>query len=101
MRSVPPSEALGLLQGGALVVDLRAPAQFGRDALPGSENLPLDALEKGVVPAEWSRERTILVVCERGAVSELGALLLETEGFSDVAHARGGLAALRPLLRGD
>lgn len=98
MTSLAPPQAADAVRGGALVVDIRPPAQHARDGLPGSLCLPLDALEKGVVPDDWDRSRQLLVVCERGAISELAALLLESEGFERVAHARGGLAALRPLL---
>jgi len=101
MRSLPPHDAAAAVRQGALVVDVRAPAVFARDAVAGSVNLPLDDLEQGTAAATWDPARQLLVVCEYGAVSELAALLLESEGFTDVAHVRGGLAALRPLLADD
>lgn len=98
MRSVPPAEAAAAFHGGAAFIDVRTSAQHARDGLPGSQCLPLDAIQSGRVPTDVRLDEPVYVVCDRGHVSELAALYLEDAGFHDVANVRGGLLSLRPLL---
>lgn len=79
---------------GARVLDVRPEAARRRDPVPGAEPLDLDELRAGAVPG-GPHDQPLLLVCERGLVSELAALYLEDEGFRDVRHLAGGLRAWR------
>jgi hydroxyacylglutathione hydrolase len=41
------------------------------------------------------REQEVILVCESGSRSAIGASLLATAGFTDVSNLTGGLAAWR------
>lgn len=99
MRTVPASEARDAYLAGAVFLDVRAAAQYRRDGLPRSRNLTLEAIQTGDVPDGVGTDEQVYLVCDRGQISELAGLYLEQAGFRTVANVRGGLAALRPLLR--
>ena len=42
--SLAPGHVEALLASGGQLVDVRSPADFRRDSLPGALNLPLDSL---------------------------------------------------------
>ena len=98
MLTVPPEEAAARIRAGAPVVDVRAPAQNARAALPGSTNLPFAAVAAGAIPAGAGADTELYVVCEVGSFSELAAAHLRAAGLAGARSVRGGLAALRPLL---
>ncbi|MEJ2288987.1 MAG: rhodanese-like domain-containing protein [Deinococcales bacterium] len=98
MRSVSPADAVRALQAGAPFFDVRSPSHHARDGLPGSRNLPLEAIQSGTVPTDVEPDEPVYLVCERGLISELAGLYLEQAGFTAVVNVRGGLVALRPLL---
>lgn len=94
MAAVTPSEALKLLEAGAVVVDVRTPAQFAHDPWPGSVSLPWERVAAGDGPSV-ELDRALLVVCAVGGVSELAALYLTQAGFQAAYSVRGGLQAMR------
>ncbi len=91
MQRVSPKDLPALLPR-ALVVDVRPE---GRRETP----IPFEALW---VPLEAIREgrhglpkdRPLLLVCERGLISQVAALYLESEGYPEVYSLEGGLLAL-------
>ena len=81
-ETLPSEQALRLLASGGQLVDIRAPDDFGRDALPGALNLPLDALcyETGRLK-KW---RPVILYSSSGVHSVRAARLLAGRGFSRV-----------------
>jgi rhodanese-related sulfurtransferase len=98
MRGVSATDAAGAFRDGAVFLDVRTRAQHARDGLPGSGSLPLEAVQAGEIPRDVDRDAPIYLVCERGLLSELAGLYLETAGFAHAFNVLGGLRALRPLL---
>ncbi|MDM7324612.1 MAG: rhodanese-like domain-containing protein [Thermus sp.] len=90
MRKVKPEELHALLQQGVKVVDVR-PADSRRTPLPfPAEWVPLEKIQAGkhglpTVP--------LLLVCEKGLISQVAALFLEAEGY-EAMSLEGGLRAL-------
>ncbi len=95
MRSLSPAAALEARAAGARIIDVRARAQHAQDGLEGSLCVPLDEIQAGQVPPELPRDAPLLLLCTYGHISELAALYLEGDGFTDVANVRGGLIAWR------
>lgn len=93
MKSLNPAEFNELLARNPLIVDIRPPLKFKLKSLPGSVNLDISLLRKG--QHGLSKDRPVVLVCERGVQSELAGLYLEAEGFSEVYNLQGGLNALR------
>ena len=89
--------------GGAIVIDVREPAEFETGHIPGSINIPRGVLEFQVDahpavahvsdPALSHKERSLVVVCRTGGRAALSALNLQRLGFADVRSIAGGVVA--------
>jgi rhodanese-related sulfurtransferase len=66
------------LGAGAVVVDVRSPAEFAQGHVPGALNLPVDGLAGRL--AELPAERMVVVYCASGARSARAAALLRGAG---------------------
>ena len=83
-RSAPAADMKAMLEGGALIVDVRTTAESKSNAHPRSNNIPLDQLESRL--GELDRGRPILVCCETGGRSGFGVSILKRAGFGEVAN---------------
>lgn len=100
MRSIRADEALAASAAGAVLVDVRTSAQFERNGLLGSVNIPLAEIRTQRVPQSLRPEARLVLLCDHGQLSELAGLYLEQAGFTDVANVLGGLLAIRRLAAG-
>jgi CRP-like cAMP-binding protein len=88
---VTQEEARQMVRGGALLIDVREPAEFQRGAIKGSINIPLFDLRRR--SAELDLQRPCVVYCNRGVQSEIAAFLLNQRGLN--AHVLvGGMESL-------
>ncbi|UCC56933.1 MAG: rhodanese-like domain-containing protein [Gammaproteobacteria bacterium] len=83
-ESLSVDSAARLLATGGQLVDVRPPADFDRDALPGALNLPVAALT-------WkfhclNRYRPVILCSDNGSYCHHAARLLAGEGFSRIYH---------------
>ncbi len=78
---------------GAVVLDVRAPAEFAAGHLPNARNIPLAELGKraGELPAN----KPVIVCCNSGAASSRAAGVLRKAGRADVFNLSGGLQGWR------
>ncbi|MBI5450331.1 MAG: cyclic nucleotide-binding domain-containing protein [Gammaproteobacteria bacterium] len=81
-------EALLRQTDGAVLLDVRTPAAFQRNNLPGSLNMPLIVLRRAVTIID--RTRSYIVCCDVGRRSATAAFLLAQRGI-DTAILEGGL----------
>ncbi|MCY0967241.1 rhodanese-like domain-containing protein [Parathalassolituus penaei] len=93
--SVTPVDADGaeaLLAAGAVVLDVREPAEFDMGHLPGAVNVPRGVLEfrVGDHPALKDPQASILLYCKNGGRSTLAAHTLKRMGFDGVRMLVGG-----------
>ncbi|MUV58089.1 rhodanese-like domain-containing protein [Halogeometricum sp. CBA1124] len=93
---IDPSEVESLLADAdpPRVVDIRSPAAFAREHIPGSENVPFAELPNRV--ESLSGADRIVTVCPHGQASVQAARLIKSfEGTADarVESMRGGLEA--------
>src|SRR5206468_2966692 len=96
-------EALDARPAGAVVLDVREPAEFAHGHIPEAINLPQADLATRL--EELPRDRPIMVICQAGLRSLRSAQFLIQMGFAQVASIKGGTAAWseagRPLAEGD
>ncbi len=78
---------------GAVVLDVRAPADYSGGHLPNARNIPLGELEKRV--AEIPADKPVLVCCASGMSSSRAAGILRKAGRKDVFNLGGGLQSWR------
>ncbi|NWG74939.1 MAG: rhodanese-like domain-containing protein, partial [Rubrivivax sp.] len=90
-RQVCPTTTRRLLAEGALLVDVREPAEVERAAfdVPGAVAIPLSQLERRV--AELPRDRQLVIACEVGERSLKATYFLMYHGYTQVANLEGGL----------
>lgn len=83
-RSASAADVKALLAEGAQIVDVRTTAEFSAQSHPRAKNIPLDQLEARL--GELDPKRPVLVCCESGSRSGVGASLLSKRGFKNVAN---------------
>jgi phage shock protein E len=85
-----PEKAKALVEGGALLVDVRSPGEHASFHLPGSINVPV-----GEVSARLGelgdKQKPVVVYCASGVRSASAVGTLRAAGFTDV-HDLGGLS---------
>jgi rhodanese-related sulfurtransferase len=103
--SVGPTEAVQLMNQGALVLDVRSRDQYDAGHVIDARNVPSADLSLSVETLKKYREKPVLTCCETGMTASAAARTLREQGFSKVASLRGGLQAWRaenlPLVRSD
>ena len=75
----------GYLMDGAIIVDVRSPAEFSMGHAEGSLNFPLQELESHMHKLDKSKK--ILLCCASGSRSGVAAAILKARGFADVINA--------------
>jgi len=75
---------MDLLASGGQLVDVRSPADFRRNALPGALNLPVDSL--CYEHRKLNSQRPVIVYGASGFCSNRAARLLAGKGFSRIYH---------------
>ncbi len=78
---------------GAVVLDVRAPAEFAGGHLPNARNIPLEELDKRL--AELPSGKPLLICCASGSTSSRAMARLRKGGRQDVFNLAGGLQAWR------
>ncbi|MDV7133426.1 rhodanese-like domain-containing protein [Williamsia muralis] len=98
---VSAREAIGLAQGGALVVDVRRRFEWNRTHIPGAVHIPLEDLERR--SDELPDDRLLLTFCTGGLRSSAAANLLNDWGWEARNISKGLIdwrAAGGPLIGG-
>ena len=82
----------GLLEGGAVLLDVREPHEAVLGPVPGALAIPASLLEERL--HELDTARTYIVACRVGARSRWAAQRLKEAGFGRLYHLRDGLLPL-------
>jgi phage shock protein E len=77
------AEAHRLVEEGALLLDVRTPAEFASGHLEGATNVPVDQLEARA-GALGPHDRPVVVYCRSGARSAAAAITLRRLGFDRI-----------------
>ena len=76
---------------GAVLLDVRSPQEYREGHIPGSQNVPLQQLDK-VEEVTENKDTVLYVYCHSGARSKQAVSLLQAMGYTNV-HNIGGIAA--------
>lgn len=71
-----------LKQQGAVLVDVRSPAEFAKACAPGTINIPLQEL--GGRMSEIARDVPVVVGCASGTRSGMAGMMLRKQGYTQV-----------------
>ena len=83
------------LDQGAILLDVRTPAEYSSGHAKGAKNLPLQALQTGSLPSK-DTTKTIYLYCHSGARASSASSLLKRAGFQSVTNI-GSLSKWRKL----
>jgi phage shock protein E len=86
-----------LIADGALVVDVRTPAEYNSGHIKGSINIPVDMI-KGKVGELKQKNQTIITCCRSGARSGMAKSILRSDGIE--AHNGGPWNVLNSKING-
>lgn len=83
-----PNDISSWIKNGALIVDVRTPAEFENAHFPGAINIPLQDIEKRI--NEFGpRDGRIIVYCRTGNRSGKAKTFLESRGYKNVLNGGG------------
>lgn len=101
IENLTPEQVAREVAEGAVIVDLREPAELQDGTIEGAVHAPRGMLEFYADPAspyhraEFDPGRRTILFCASGGRSALGAVALAELGYRDVAHLDGGLKGWR------
>jgi rhodanese-related sulfurtransferase len=75
------------------ILDVRDGAEYATGHLPDAKNIPLAELGTRIGELDKMKNRTIVVVCQKGNRAFGAAKVLERAGFEQVVVLEGGQAA--------
>lgn len=91
-RTVRVDRALQLLDDGAVLVDVREPAEWRSGHARNARHIPLDRLDREA--RRLPQDTPVVVMCASGMRSRAGAAQLRAQGYRATSLS-GGLAAWR------
>ena len=87
-----PAEVERLLKAGQLLlIDVREPAEYAADRIPGAVQYPLSTVDATALPPDGPRR--VVFHCGSGKRSLAAAEKRLAAGAEHAAHMRGGIAA--------
>lgn len=75
-------------QNGALLLDVRTPAEYAAGHIPGSRNIPLGRLPSQV--DQLPTDQPVIVYCQAGSRSPIAASIVQAHGCERVAEISDG-----------
>ncbi|HEY4368407.1 MAG TPA: rhodanese-like domain-containing protein [Steroidobacteraceae bacterium] len=101
---IAPGDAVRLVNGGALVLDVRDASDFEAGHIIDARSIPAKEVAQRADSLKKFKEKPVVICCESGFASASAAKALRALGFNKVATLRGGLRSWRqenlPLVKG-
>jgi rhodanese-related sulfurtransferase len=94
-QAVGPTEAVRLMNQGAVLVDVRSQAEYASGHILDSRHLPQEQLGQASETLKRFKDKVVIACCESGMRSGAATRVLKTQGFTNVVNLRGGLQAWR------
>jgi rhodanese-related sulfurtransferase len=93
LPTIRPTEARGLLDSGAILIDIREADEHAREKIVGARNLPLSKLDEADLAS--SQGRPVIFHCKSGARTQANAsrLAAKLNGTCEAFIVEGGLDA--------
>lgn len=102
--TVAPAEAIRMMNGGAVLVDLRSTNQFKDGHIAGARSIPGDQLATDTKAFDKLTGKQLILYCDSGTTTAAALRTLERAGIKDVFALRGGLTAWKqdnlPVVKG-
>ena len=92
-QGVDVKQAQSMSQQGALLLDVREPAEYAAIHAPNAKLIPLGEVGLRLKEIEAYKDKPIAVICRSGRRSAKAVALLQEAGFSQVVNVQGGTNA--------
>jgi len=90
--NIEATEAVRLINGDAVVVDLRSVDAYAKGHIVSARSIPLDELDGRLNNLEDVKSKPIVAVCDNGITSTKAVNTLRTAGFEGVYGLKGGMS---------
>ncbi len=85
------NKALEMSKAGAVLIDVRTPAEVAEGMAPGAINIPLQEIEQHL--SEFPKDKDLLIYCRSGKRSMAASNFLIENGYGKVFNVVGGFLA--------
>jgi phage shock protein E len=85
-----------LLVQGAIIVDVRTPAEYENGHIEGSINIPVETLPANLSKLK-DRSKPIITCCASGMRSGSAKMILKAKGYQDVHNGGSWLSLLKKI----
>lgn len=92
-QGVDVKQAQSMSQQGALLLDVREPAEYAAIHAPNAKLIPLGEVGLRLKEIEAYRDKPVAVICRSGRRSAKAVALLQEAGFTQVVNVQGGTNA--------
>ena len=91
MNNITPKDAQKLIEQGALVVDVRTPAEFNEGHIPLAQNISIGdvAFEEKINALD--KNATYVINCQSGGRSSRATAFMREMGFKNAFNLEGGI----------
>ncbi|MBN1238468.1 MAG: rhodanese-like domain-containing protein [Gammaproteobacteria bacterium] len=94
-NNVSAADAVKLINKGAVVIDVRKPADYQAGHIVNSKNVELSEVRPDQAVLKKQKNKVLITVCDNGFMSSRAAALLRKAGFDKVFSLKGGLNGWR------
>jgi rhodanese-related sulfurtransferase len=85
------NKALEMSKAGAVLIDVRTPAEVAEGMAPGAINIPLQEIEQRL--SEFPKDKDLLIYCRSGKRSMAASNFLIENGYDKAFNVVGGFLA--------
>ena len=92
---VSPASAIRLMNNhdDALIIDIRAVAEYNNGHIKGAKNVPVNDLASNIDSYSDYKNKPVLIYCNSGSSTSRAIRLLKNAGFEKINNLEGGIAA--------
>jgi rhodanese-related sulfurtransferase len=92
-QGVDVKQAQSMNQQGALLLDVREPAEYAAIHAPNAKLMPLGEVGLRLKELEAWKDKPVAVICRSGRRSAQAVAILQEAGFTQVVNVQGGTNA--------
>jgi rhodanese-related sulfurtransferase len=92
---ISPATAIRLMNNeeDALIIDIRAEADYKKGHIKGAKNMPLTDMAANLDKYATYKNNSVLIYCNSGNSATRAIKLLKAAGFEKIKNLGGGIAA--------
>jgi rhodanese-related sulfurtransferase len=94
-KGVSAADLKELYKNGAMIVDVRTPAEFNQGHIKNSINIPLQSLQQNIQQLK-QKNKPVITVCLSGGRSSNAATILKNAGIE--AHNGGPWTSMQNII---